>query len=175
MQESEKKRIPFKRILMIVLTYLIPIINIFFLLSYYENADRIVVGICSVLASTSAASACTIKGIKEETVKLSIAQSFALVFALTAFISCLSFEVLDGKMLFGKGIVIAFTVLANVITIYMFCIADKEFSQIIDNAGVSEEEKKEAKEMKKRADSVSRKSSTSAVMKVTKKGGNKNE
>lgn len=171
-KEKRGKKVPIKRIVMILLTYLIPLINILFLISNYSDLIKIVLGACGVLASTAAASACTIKGIKDEVGKLSVAQPFALVLSMAAFIIGLIYEY-NGTLFLNPWIVCLFVLFANGITIYMFCIVDNEIAKIIELAEVPEEEKKDADEMVKKADAKSASSSNSTTMCVTKKGGKK--
>lgn len=172
-KDEKKKKLPFKRIVMILLTYLISIINILFLISNYRDLTKIIIGSCGVLSSTAAASACTIKGIKEEVNKLAVAQPFALVLSMAAFIIGLIYDY-NETLFLSTWIVCMFVLVANGITIYMFCIADKEIAKIVELSEVPEEEKKEAEEMLRKAEVKSAGSSKSSTMRVTKKGGKDN-
>jgi len=162
-KEKKRKKHKENRVFKVILTYLIPIINIIIVLSNYSKLSESIITICSVLASTAAASACTIKGIKSDcSNKLNTAQAFALVFSIVSFMCCLIYEI-DLKLYLSIWIVGGLTLAANVITIYMFVVADNELKKIIDD-------NENLKRMKDKADLVSK--SNEGKMKLTKKGGN---
>ena len=167
-------KISFKRMLMILLMYLIPLVNILVLVSNYSETNKILMGISSVLASTAAASACTIKVVKNEAEKITIAQAFALVFSMVSFINCLVYGVYQ-IVIINRWIGFALSILANGIAIYMFCISDKEIIDLIDKGSVSQEDRREADEMIKKADRLSGKHSNDMSIHLTKKGVKANE
>lgn len=161
--EKGNKKHKENRIFKVILTYLIPIINIMVVLSNYNEISKSIVVICSVLASTAAASACTIKGIKlDSNNKLNTMQVFALVFSVVAFMCCLIYDV-DGKLYLPIWIVGLLTIIANVITIYMFVVVDNELDKLLDDNASKNQ-------MKSKLDKRSR--TGSGKINLTKKGGN---
>lgn len=162
-KEKGNKKHKENRIFKVILTYLIPIINIIVVLSNYSEVSKSIIIICNVLASTAAASACTIKGIKEDSKnKLNTAQVFALVFSVVAFMCCLIYDV-DNKLYLPIWIVGLLTVIANVITIYMFVVVDNELDELLDD-------NESKKQIKSKADRASR--NRDGKINLTKKGGN---
>lgn len=118
--------------------------------------------ICSVLSSTAAASACTIKGIKgDKDNALNIMQAFALVFSVTPFMCCVIFGI--SKILYMPlFVIIIMTVVANIITVFMFLRADNDLKTVMD-------EYKEAQKMIEASQKVSQEAN--GRMNLTKKGG----
>lgn len=169
MSNNKKKNANTNKVCMIVLMYLIPFINILFLFQNYDDCNKIMVSICSVLSSTAAASACTIKAVKEDVENLFIAQVIALVLSVVSFFNCLIYDVNSGEMFLNEWIIFLFAIVANVAVIYMFVIAEKERRMLV-NYYDSEKDRQEAKEMTKKA-SDRAKQTTANKMKVTKKGG----
>lgn len=168
MVEKLTKNHKWKCIFMIVLTYLIPIINILFLINAEGDLKTKTIGICSVLSSTAAASACTIKGIKNQE-GLNIFQAFALVPSVVSFICCSVFE-LSGQMYINIYAIAILTIIANTASIIMYISVNHELDNLIQE---NDEMKKEAQEMAKSA----RKKGLdrNASMKITPKGANKDE
>lgn len=115
-----------KRLLGILfLTYLIPLINILFVISNRDRFKSAVVSICSVLSSTAAASACTIKGEKDNSGKIFHLKTVALVCAVVSFMSCIVYEMMN-FLCFHELLIIAFTLVANGFTVWMNVIVNKQ-------------------------------------------------
>lgn len=112
------------------LMYLIPIINIIFIISNVGKLTDILVKTCTVFSSTAAASACTIKGIKkEENDRLNNLQVFALVLSIVSFMCCLIHEI-SSITYINIYIVIFLTTLANILAIKMYIIANDQIQDL---------------------------------------------
>ena len=162
------KKINIKRLFLIFLTYLIPFINISMVLPNHHDLKASMIEICSVLASTAAASACTIKGIKSDDDNiLNIMQAFALVFSVVSFICCLVFNI-SNVLYINVYEIVVLTFLANAITIAMFIRSDKDLNGVMNEYRRLQ---KEAENLVKDADEYSK--GNKSKMNLTKKGGNK--
>lgn len=172
-KKANVKRFLNNKTFSIILIYLIPIINVCFLCFNFNDFTKVFVGVLSVLASTAASSACTIRCVddKEKMDKLSYLRPTSIVLSCIAFVFCLIYE--KDKVLYFPIITIMILVLlANVISIYMFIISNNEMENIVEERNKLKEEQNVNKMLEKAKKELNKPKSN---IKLTRKGGTKNE
>ena len=116
------------------LMYLIPIMNIIFIISNVNQVTDIIVKSCTVFSSTAAATACTIKGIKtEENDRFDYLQAFSLVLSVVSFMCCLIYET-SSILYLNIYIIFLLTAGANCFAIRMYVIANNQIQNLYDSA-----------------------------------------
>lgn len=110
---------------LLLLSYLIPFINVLFVVSNRERFKSATVSICIVLSSTAAASACIIKERNGRSGKIFYLRTVTLVCAVVSFMSSIVYEMMN-FLCFDKELIIAFTAIANICYIWMYVIVNKK-------------------------------------------------
>ena len=143
------KSSPNNRKAMLWLTYVIPIFNVF-LVIFFTKAKGIDLfySICSPIAGSVAASACTTRGIgkdTEENDSLRMKQTFALIISVIVFFITTSYIKMDGSAsIFKSGFFYVtiglITLISVILAVNMFLIVDSQLDKMIEDVRKYEKE-----------------------------------